>query len=48
MSSAIKRLDAAYVQYRHRLESDPAEREGAAVALDVEIGSVKAELEERT
>jgi hypothetical protein len=45
MSGAIKRLDAAYVQYRSRLESKPAERDEAAVALDEEIGSVKAEAE---
>jgi hypothetical protein len=48
MSGAIKRLDAAYVEYRHRIESSPAERDDAAVALDVEIGSVKAELENWT
>lgn len=45
MSGAIKRLDAAYVQYRHRIEAQPAERDDAAVALDVEIGNVKAELD---
>ena len=45
MSRAIKRLDAAYLQYQDRLASDPAAREGAAAALDMEIGSVKAELE---
>jgi hypothetical protein len=45
MSGAIKRLDAAYVQYRSRIESKPAERDDAAVALDAEIGSVRAEVE---
>lgn len=45
MSGAIKRLDAAYVQYRHKVDSGPAERDEAAVALDAEIGTVKAELE---
>ena len=43
MSDAIKRLDAAYVQYRYRIDSKPADVEEAAVALDAEIGSVKAE-----
>jgi hypothetical protein len=45
MSSAMKRLDAAYVQYRSRIESSPAERDEAAVALDEEIGSVRAQVE---
>jgi hypothetical protein len=45
MSDAIKRLDAAYVQYRHRIDAKPAERDDAVVALDVEIGNVKAEVE---
>ena len=45
MSGAIKRLDAAYVQYRARVDSRPAERDEAAVALDAEIGGVKAEVE---
>jgi hypothetical protein len=45
MSGAMKRLDAAYVQYRARIESKPAERSEAAAFLDAEIGSVKAEAE---
>jgi hypothetical protein len=45
MSGAIRRLDAAYVQYRYRIDSKPAEREEAAVALDAEIGSVRTEVE---
>lgn len=45
MSGAIKRLDAAYGQYQRRIDSHPEERDDAAVALDVEIGAVKAELE---
>jgi hypothetical protein len=45
MSDAIKRLDAAYVQYRHRIDAKPAERDDAVVALDGEIGNVKAEVE---
>ncbi len=48
VSGAIKRLDAAYVQYRHRIDSKPTERDEAAVALDAEIGSVKAEAERWT
>jgi hypothetical protein len=46
MSGAIRRLDAAYVQYRHRIEAKPTEKEEAAVALDAEIGNVKAGVEE--
>jgi len=45
MSAAIRRLDEAYVQYRYRIDSKPAELEEAAVALDAEIGNVKAEAE---
>lgn len=45
MSGAIRRLDAAYVQYRYRIDSRPAERDEAAVALDAEIESVKAEVD---
>jgi hypothetical protein len=44
MSGAIRRLDAAYVQYRSLIESKPADRDEAAVALDAEIGSVRAEV----
>jgi hypothetical protein len=46
MSGAIQRLDAAYVQYRARIETQPADRDEAAVVLDAEIGSVKAEVED--
>ena len=44
VTGAIKRLDAAYVQYRSRIEAKPAERDDAAVALDAEIGMVKEEV----
>jgi len=45
MSEAIRRLDAAYVQYRYRIDAKPTEADEAAVALDAEIGSVKEEAE---
>lgn len=45
MSGAVKRLDAAYVLYRHRVEASPSERDAAGVALDEELGGVKAEME---
>jgi hypothetical protein len=45
MTGAIKRLDAAYVQYRNRIEAKPSERDAAGVALDEELGGVKAEVE---
>ena len=45
ISKAIKRLDAAYVQYRQRIEAKPSERDAAVVALDGELGGVKAEVE---
>jgi hypothetical protein len=45
MSQAIKRLDAAYVEYRSRITSKPAEQADAAIALDEEIGSVRSEIE---
>jgi hypothetical protein len=44
MSGAIKRLDAAYVQYRSRIESKPDDRDEAAFVLDAEIGSVRVEV----
>jgi hypothetical protein len=47
MSDAIKRLDAAYMQYRERL-GNPDERDAAIVALDAEIGNVKAALDDWT
>jgi len=46
MSQAIQRLDAAYVQYRSRITSKPAEQADAAVALDAEIGSVRSQIED--
>jgi hypothetical protein len=45
MSDAIKRLDAAYVQYRDRM-ANPGERDDAVVALDAEIGNVKAKVDD--
>jgi hypothetical protein len=48
MSSAVQRLQAAYQNYRHQLEEQPAERDTAAVGLDAEIANVKAELENWT
>jgi hypothetical protein len=42
MAGAMRRLDAAYVAYRHQVEVKPAERDGAAMALDAEIDEVKA------
>jgi len=43
MSSATQRLDAAYVEYRKSLEGTGAQKEEAAVLLDAELLSVKAE-----
>jgi hypothetical protein len=43
ISGAIRRLDTAYVQYRHRLAGSAAQRGEAAVALDAEIGVAKAD-----
>lgn len=43
MNAAIQRLDVAYVQYRHRVDTTPAQKGEAAAALDAEIGEVKAE-----
>src|SRR6185437_9477425 len=37
MCTAMKRLDAAYVVYRKRIETSPAERQDAATALELEI-----------
>jgi hypothetical protein len=45
MTEAIKRLDEAYVLYRSRIHSKPTDGADAAVALDAEIGSVRAEIE---
>ena len=48
ITEAIKRLDAAYVQYRSKTESEPALQDDAAMALDVEIGNVKKDLQDRS
>lgn len=37
MCAAMKRLDAAYVVYRKRIASTPAEQSDAAAALELEI-----------
>jgi hypothetical protein len=37
MCTAMKRLDAAYVVYRKRVEASPAEKLDAATALEFEI-----------
>jgi hypothetical protein len=42
MLAAMKRLDAAYVAYRSRIEKAPGEKDEAAIALDEAIGEVKA------
>jgi hypothetical protein len=42
MRGAMRRLDAAYVAYRQRLERSPSERDLAATALCAEIDEVKA------
>jgi hypothetical protein len=44
MSSAIRRLDAAYARYRAQIAARPAEAVDAAVTLDEEIGGVRAEI----
>ena len=41
MLAAMRRLDAAYVAYRARVEKSPADKEEAAVQLDEAIGEVK-------
>jgi hypothetical protein len=43
MSDAVRRLDAAYIAYRHRLETTPTQRDDAANFLDQEIGEVRAD-----
>ncbi len=42
MSAATKVLDGAYVEYRRHLEGQKEDLERAAMALDHEIGAVKA------
>lgn len=42
MSAATKTLDRAYVEYRRHLEGAKEELDRAAMALDDEIGAVKA------
>jgi hypothetical protein len=43
MLSAMRRLDAAYVDYRQHLSQSATEREKAALALDAEIDAVKSD-----
>lgn len=38
MCAAMKKLDAAYVTYRKRVETSPEQTADAAAALEVEIG----------
>jgi hypothetical protein len=38
---AVRGLDAAYVAYRKRVDSSPADRSEAATALDAELGRIK-------
>jgi hypothetical protein len=45
MLAAMKRLDAAYVAYRARVEKNPADKDAAAEALDEEIIQVKSGME---
>jgi hypothetical protein len=42
MCDAIRRLDTAYVSYRKRIDTTPAQSEEAVLALDEELGEVKA------
>jgi hypothetical protein len=42
MSAATKALDRAYVEYRRHLEDGKEDRDRAALALENEIGGVKA------
>jgi hypothetical protein len=41
MCSAMKRLDAAYVSYRHQVERSPTQEATAWAALEAEIGEVR-------
>jgi hypothetical protein len=43
MSGAVQKLDTAYVQYRKRLDSSPGAKDEAAIALEAELGEVKAD-----
>ena len=43
MRAAMRRLDGAYVAYRHRLERQPDDLDDAAKALDIEIDEVKSD-----
>jgi hypothetical protein len=43
MLAAMRRLDAAYVVYRQRLERKPAERDTAAMALDAAIDEIRSD-----
>ncbi len=39
--SAIVALDTAFVAYRKQVETRPAERDAAAMALDAEVGRIR-------
>ena len=41
ISGAIQRLDAAFVQYRRKVDGTQAQKDEAAILLDAEIGGVK-------
>ena len=43
MSSAIQRLDAAFVEFRRTLTGPPAQKDEGVLALEAELGAVKAE-----
>ena len=43
MCAAMRRLDAAYVAYRQKLDTAPTERDAAGMTLDAEIDEVKAD-----
>jgi hypothetical protein len=41
MCSAMKRLDAAYLTYRHQVDRGPTQEATASAALEAEIGEVR-------
>jgi hypothetical protein len=43
IKEAVQDLDAAFVAYRKRVDGGPGERDEAAIALDAEVGRVKAD-----
>lgn len=43
MTEAMRRLDTAYVAFRHRLEVKPGDSDVAALALHAELDEVKAD-----